>query len=163
VCLLRPRSTGSVTLASDDPEAAPLIDPAFFKDPQDLEDMVAGFKITRQIMHAPSMKRWITVDPTEHAQTDDEIRQLLREKADTVYHPVGSCKMGVDEMAVVDPELKVYGIESLRIVDASIMPSIVGGNTNAPSIMIGEKAADLIRGTHRFASTSNTTEEKASA
>ncbi|MEC8566735.1 MAG: GMC oxidoreductase, partial [Pseudomonadota bacterium] len=84
---------------------------------------------------------------TANVQSDDEIREILRQRVDTVYHPVGSCKMGVDEMAVVDPELKVYGIEGLRVVDASIMPTVVNGNTNAPTVMIAEKAVDLIRQT----------------
>jgi len=155
VCLLRPRSKGTIQLASADPEAAPLIDPGFLQDPQDMEDLLEGFKITRRIMQAPAMARWITADPfCAHAQTDDEIRQLIREKADTVYHPVGSCKMGVDDQAVVDPKLKVHGIEGLRVVDASIMPTLIGGNTNAPSIMIGEKGVDLILGSSRIASAS---------
>ena len=84
---------------------------------------------------------------TANVKSDDEIREVLRQRVDTVYHPVGSCKMGVDEMAVVDPELKVYGIDGLRVIDASIMPTVVNGNTNAPAIMIAEKAVDMIRQT----------------
>jgi len=82
---------------------------------------------------------------TSNVRTDDDIRAVLRERVDTVYHPVGTCKMGTDAMAVVDPTLKVHGVEALRVVDASIMPTLIGGNTNAPTIMIGEKAADMIR------------------
>ncbi len=150
VCLLRPRSTGTVGLTSNDPEQPPLIDPAFLSDPQDLEDMVEAYKITRRLMNAPSMSRWISKDPfTADVHSDDEIREILRQRVDSVYHPVGSCKMGVDDMAVVDPELKVRGVEGLRVVDASIMPTLVGGNTNAPAIMIAEKAVDLIRGVSR--------------
>ena len=150
VCLLRPRSTGSVKLRNNDPEQTPLIDPAFLQDPQDLEDMVAAYKITRRLMNAPSISRWISEDPfTANVHSDDEIREILRQRVDTVYHPVGSCKMGVDEQAVVDPELKVRGVDGLRVVDASIMPTLVGGNTNAPAIMIAEKAVDLIRGKSR--------------
>lgn len=147
VCLLRPRSRGSVTLASNDPQAAPLIDPAFLKDPQDLEDMVAAFKLTRRLMQAPSLAKWITRTLyTEGVETDEQIRTLLRERTDSVYHPVGTCRMGDDPLAVVDAQLRVHGLQALRIVDASIMPTLIGGNTNAPTIMIAEKAVDLIRG-----------------
>ena len=153
VCLLRPRSRGNVTLASSDPMQAPLIDPAFLQEPQDMEDMVAAFKTTQRLMNAPAISRWIAKDPfTANIRNDDDIRAILRQRVDTVYHPVGSCKMGVDDMAVVDPELKVHGLEGLRVVDASIMPSLIGGNTNAPAIMIAEKAVDLIRGQSRVAS-----------
>ncbi|NPT56007.1 GMC family oxidoreductase [Paraburkholderia elongata] len=150
VCLLRPRSRGSVTLRSADPQDAPLIDPAFFHDSQDLEDMVAGFKLSRKLMQAPALADWITKDVfTAGANTDDEIRQRLRQRTDTVYHPVGTCRMGSDENAVVDSQLRVRGVEALRIVDASVMPTLIGGNTNAPTIMIAEKAVDLIRGRTR--------------
>ncbi|MEE2733622.1 MAG: GMC family oxidoreductase N-terminal domain-containing protein [Pseudomonadota bacterium] len=152
VCLLRPRSKGSVGLLSKDPEQPPMIDPAFLADPQDLEDMVEAYKMTRRLMNAPAISRWISEDPfTADVHSDDDIRAILRQRVDTVYHPVGSCKMGVDDLAVVDPELKVRGIEGLRVVDASIMPTLIGGNTNAPAIMIAEKAVDLIRGTSRVA------------
>lgn len=150
VCLLRPRSKGSVTLRSRNPEDAPLIDPAFFQDPQDLEDMVAGFKLTRRLMQAPALAKFITRDLfTADIQTDDEIRAVLRQRTDTVYHPIGTCRMGADEYAVVDSELRVHGLQGLRIVDASVMPTLIGGNTNAPTIMIAEKAVDLIRGIKR--------------
>ncbi|KVP18801.1 glucose-methanol-choline oxidoreductase [Burkholderia multivorans] len=150
VCLLRPRSRGSVTLRSNDPLAAPLIDPAFFDDPQDIEDMVAGFKITRRLMETPALAAWIKRDLfTSYVKTDDDIRDALRQRTDTVYHPVGTCRMGTDDMAVVDPQLRVRGTQGLRIVDASVMPTLIGGNTNAPTIMIAEKAVDLIRGTSR--------------
>jgi len=151
VCLLRPRSHGSVTLASADPAQPPLIDPAFLKDPQDLEDLVAGYKITRRLMNSPAIAKWIEEDTfTSDVHSDDEIRQVLRDRVDTVYHPVGSCKMGIDDMAVVDPELRVRGLEGLRVVDASIMPTLIGGNTNAPAMMIAEKAVDMIRGVSRI-------------
>ena len=98
-------------------------------------------------MQAPALSEKIKEDMfTANVQSDDEIREILRQRVDTVYHPVGSCKMGVDEMAVVDPELKVYGIQGLRVIDASIMPLIITGNLNATTIMIAEKIADQIRG-----------------
>jgi choline dehydrogenase-like flavoprotein len=147
VCLLRPKSVGEVTLASKDPMAAPLINPRFLEHPEDIEGMLKGFKLTRQLLDAPALKAARTSDYlTANVNTDDEIRAILRQHTDTVYHPIGTCKMGVDAMAVVDPTLTVHGLQGLRIVDASIMPTLIGGNTNAPSMMIGEKAADLIRG-----------------
>ncbi|KPK04478.1 MAG: glucose-methanol-choline oxidoreductase [Betaproteobacteria bacterium SG8_39] len=148
VCLLRPKSRGSVTLASPDAGDAPRIDPAFYAEPEDLERMVEGYKLTRRLLDAPSLSRLYTRDLfTAGVETDDQIRDVLRARSDTVYHPAGSCRMGIDPLAVVDPELRVHGLEALRVVDASIMPTLVGGNTNAPAIMIGEKAADLIRAT----------------
>jgi choline dehydrogenase-like flavoprotein len=147
VCLLRPASRGSVWLNSADPLAAPAIDPNFFGEQSDVETMVAGFKMTRRLLEAPALRALQKQDMfTAGVETDDEIRNILRARSDTVYHPVGTCKMGVnDPMAVVDPKLKVYGLEGLRVVDASIMPTLIGGNTNAPTIMIGEKAADMIK------------------
>ena len=146
VCLLRPKSRGSVTLESADPASPPRIDPKFYDAPDDLEVMVKAFKITRRIMDAEPLAKRRTVDMfTENVRSDDDIRDLLRDRSDTVYHPVGTARMGTDEMAVVDPQLRVRGVEGLRVVDASIMPTLIGGNTNAPSIMIGEKAADMIR------------------
>jgi choline dehydrogenase-like flavoprotein len=150
VCLLRPRSRGEVTLQSRDSRDAPRIDPAFFNDPRDLDDMVEGFKLARRLMHAPALAEWVTKDLfTANVNTDDEIREALKRRADTVYHPVGTCRMGQDTHAVVDSQLRVRGLQGLRIVDASVMPTLIGGNTNAPTIMIAEKAVDMILGVPR--------------
>ena len=122
------------------------IDPNFLGDAGDVEDLVQGYKLTQQLMQSPSLSELYKQDLfTADVHTDDDIRNILRARVDTVYHPVGSCKMGIDEMAVVDPELRVYGIGQLRVIDASIMPTVVNGNTNAPVVMIAEKAVDLIR------------------
>ncbi len=146
VCQLRPKSRGHVGLNSADPLAPPLIDPNFLGEAEDLETMVGGYKITKRLLETPAMRALQKKDMfTEDVRTDDDIRKILRERVDTVYHPVGTCKMGNDPMAVVDPKLKVHGVEGLRVVDASIMPTLIGGNTNAPTIMIGEKAADMIK------------------
>ena len=146
VCLLRPKSVGTLSLASADPAAAPNIDPKFFGHPDDLEAMVDGFKLTRKIMDAPALASIRSGEMyTAGIRSDEAIREELRQRSDTIYHPVGTCKMGSDAMAVVDPRLRVHGLEGLRVVDASIMPVLIGGNTNAPSMMIGEKAADMIR------------------
>jgi choline dehydrogenase-like flavoprotein len=150
VCALRPRSAGSLTLETRDPLAAPRIDPAFYAHPDDLETMVKGFRITRGICESPLLDPWRGKDLfTAGVTTDDEIRAVLRQRSDTIYHPVGTCRMGTDDLAVVDPELRVRGLAGLRVVDASIMPTLIGGNTNAPTIMIGERASDLIRRAHR--------------
>ncbi|WP_051526936.1 GMC family oxidoreductase [Alkanindiges illinoisensis] len=154
VCLLNPRSRGSVQISGPSIDDPILIDFKFLEDEQDMQDMVDGFKVTKKLMDAPAFAPIIKQDIfSGHVKTDDDIRELLRQRVDTVYHPVGSCKMGIDGMAVVDPELKVYGIDGLRVVDASVMPNVVNGNTNAPTIMIAEKAVDMIRASHqaRFA------------
>ena len=146
VCVLRPKSRGQVLLQSPDMRMAPHIDPAFFKHEDDLETLVKGFKLTRRLMDAPALAASRKKDLfTANVKTDDDIRALLRARADTVYHPVGTCKMGTDTMAVVDAQLRVHGVQNLRVVDASVMPTLIGGNTNAPTIAIAEKAVDLIR------------------
>lgn len=146
VCLLNPRSRGSIQLSGNKVSDPLKIDPNFLGDDQDLEDLVQGFKLTRKLMQSPSLSELYKQDLfTANVESDDDIRDVLKARVDTVYHPVGSCKMGVDAMAVVDPELRVYGIQNLRVVDASIMPNVVNGNTNAPVIMIAEKAVDMIR------------------
>jgi choline dehydrogenase-like flavoprotein len=146
VCVLRPQSAGTLTLASRDPLAAPLIDPGFYTHPADIETMVKGFRLARGISQSPLLDSHRGREMfTAGIASDDEIRAVLRRRSDTIYHPVGTCRMGVDGAAVVDPHLRVRGVEALRVVDASIMPTIVGGNTNAPTIMIGERASDFIR------------------
>lgn len=147
VCALRPHSRGSVRLASANPAKAPLIDPAFLSDRRDLDTMIAGAKRTREIIMQEPMASYCHKElfGTHENMTDAEWEQHIRARADTIYHPVGTCRMGVDERAVVDPTLRVRGLEALRVVDASVMPRLTGGNTNAPTIMIAEKAADMIR------------------
>ena len=146
VCLLRPKSRGSVQLASSNPQAAPLIDPAFFADPDDLPRLVQGFKLMRRILEQPALQGYAgrELKSSASARSDAEIEAFIRQHADTIYHPVGSCRMGPGPMDVVDARLRVHGLSGLRVVDASIMPRIVSGNTNAPVIMIGEKAAVMI-------------------
>ncbi|HEX2011804.1 MAG TPA: GMC oxidoreductase, partial [Roseateles sp.] len=147
VCLLRPQSRGSVRLAAADPLATPLIDPAFLQHPDDVQQLIEGYRLTRDLMRAPSLKAYWTHEIwSREAETDAQIEALLRQRVDTVYHPAGSCRMGPDALAVVDAQLRVHGVAGLRVVDASVMPQVVSGNTNAPAIAIGEKAADLIRG-----------------
>ncbi|MFT7775275.1 GMC family oxidoreductase [Roseateles sp.] len=150
VCLLRPQSRGSVRLAGPDAGAAPLIDPAFFQHPDDMPQMVAGFKLTRALLNQPALRaHWHTEMWSTDTRSDSDIEALLRRRADTIYHPVGTCRMGADAMAVVDAELRVHGLQGLRVVDASIMPTLVSGNTNAPAMMIGEKAAQMMQAAAR--------------
>jgi choline dehydrogenase-like flavoprotein len=150
VCVLRPKSRGSVGLASADPLAPPRIDPAFLADDDDAKRLLRGVKMTLEILRQPALapSRGANVFG-EEGLADDALMDLIRRRADTVYHPVGTCRMGTDELAVVDPQLRVRGIERLRVADASIMPTLIGGNTNAPTIMIGEKAAELLAGERR--------------
>jgi choline dehydrogenase-like flavoprotein len=148
VCLLRPESRGSVWLQSADPLAAPAIDPNFLAEDADVDAMVAGFKMTKRLLDTPALKALQTSDAiTADVRTDDDIRKILRERVDTVYHPVGTCKMGPvnDPMAVVDHRCRVHGLVGLRVVDASVMPTLVGGNTNAPTIMIAERVAAFMQ------------------
>ncbi|NOH27128.1 GMC family oxidoreductase [Vibrio mediterranei] len=148
VTLLRPKSTGTVTLNSADPYDVPSIDPAFFQDPDDMRVMIKGWKKQYQMLQSEAFDdvrgaSFYPVDPDD----DAAIEQDIRNRADTQYHPIGTCKMGTsdDPEAVVDSELSVYGMDNLRVVDASVMPTLVGGNTNAPTIMIAEKIADVIK------------------
>ena len=152
--ILRPESRGHVRLRTADMRDAPLIDPRFLSAEADMDGLVAGVRIVRRIFAQPALaeaggKEMLTDEFGPDDSNEAAIRAFVRSQADSVYHPVGTCKMGVDAMAVVDPSLRVYGIEGLRVADASIMPTLIGGNTNAPAIMIGEKAADLIRASSR--------------
>ncbi len=148
-CVLRPQSRGTVRLASANPLASPLIDPAFLQHPDDVRRMVAGFQRMRQILQQPALAALGGQEAADSAaaQTPEQIEAFIRAKADTIYHPVGTCAMGPNAAAgaVVDARLRVHGVAGLRVVDASIMPTLVGGNTNAPTIMIAEKAAAMMR------------------
>jgi choline dehydrogenase-like flavoprotein len=145
-CVLRPESRGTVRLASADPRAAPLIDPNFLAEERDMATLRAGVRLSHRIVDAPAMQEFAPKDRYPIDINDDHaLDELIRNRADTVYHPVGTCRMGADEDSVVDPKLKARGIEGLWVADASVMPRLVSGNTNAPSIMIGERCADFVK------------------
>ncbi len=145
---LRPTSRGAITLASDDPTDAPRIDPNFLATERDREDMRAGIKLTREIMAQPALApfRGPEIGPGANVKSDADLDAHMRAHAESAFHLCGSCKMGTDDMAVVDAECRVRGLEGLRVVDASVIPSMVSGNLNAPVMMMGEKAADMILG-----------------
>ena len=145
--LIYPRSRGTLRLASADPIKPPLIDFQYLAEPDDVEVLAEGAEIIRQIMAGAAFGGGVKgeIHPGPDFQGAG-LRTEILNRATTVYHGVGSCRMGVDERAVVGPDLKVRGVEGLRVCDASIMPSITGGNTNAPAIMIGERGADLVLG-----------------
>jgi choline dehydrogenase-like flavoprotein len=153
VCVLRPHSRGTVRLASPDARQAPLIDPRFLSDERDLALLVKGFRLVRRIFAQPAFAPWDGANPAHELYSrhlgadasDAQIEALVRAQADTIYHPVGTCKMGTDAFAVVSPTLQVHGCEGLSVVDASVVPAMPSGNTNAPTIMVAERAAGWLR------------------
>lgn len=147
-CQLRPESLGTIEMKSADPFAEPAINPNYLAADIDRRTMRESVKISRDVAGQKPLDflRGGEIRPGKDVKTDDEIDAWIRQTAETIYHPVGTCRMGADDRAVVDAQLRVRGIEGLRVVDASVMPTLVGGNTNAPTIMVAEKAADMIRG-----------------
>lgn len=146
VCQLRPESRGHIRLASRDPAAHPLIDPNYLDAPEDVDTLARGVEMVLQIGAAPAFDpyRGRQVWPGDAARSRDSLIAAMRDWAETIYHPVGTCRMGSDDRAVLDPDLRVRGVDGLSVVDASVMPTLVSGNTNAPTIMVAERAADLI-------------------
>lgn len=143
--LIYPKSVGELRLASADPAAAPLIDPKYFSASEDLDLLVTGMKQAREIAATGALKELLgnEIYPTTEVASDEQLRDSIRAGCNTIFHPVGTCKMGTGDDAVVGPDLRVRGLRGLRVADASVMPKIIGGNTNAPTIMIAEKCADL--------------------
>jgi choline dehydrogenase len=146
-CNLRPESRGHLALKSADPRQSPAIHANYLSEPEDVEMMLECVRLSREILAQPAFRpfRAHEILPGDDVTDREGLLGFIRAKAESIYHPVGTCRMGTDPLAVVDPELCVHGIEGLRVIDASVMPTLVGGNTNAPTIMIAEKAADLVR------------------
>jgi choline dehydrogenase len=149
---LRPESRGRIELRSPDPADPPAVYPNYLATETDQRTIVDGLKLLRRVMTAPQMKRFTQSEfqPGPTIESDEQLLDYAR-RGGTVYHPTSTCKMGVDAMAVVDPELRVHGLDGLRVADASVMPTVVSGNTNAATIMIGERAADMVRQRMRLA------------
>jgi choline dehydrogenase len=147
-CQLRPESRGSIHIKSPDPAAYPAIRANYLADPADQEAAMRGLKLSRKVAEQPALAKYVESEtaPGPTVKTDEQIADYAKMWGTTLYHCVGTCRMGHGADAVVDPQLRVRGLERLRVADASIMPKLVSGNTNAPTIMIAEKAADLILG-----------------
>jgi len=145
-CQLRPESRGSIHAKSSDMRVYPSIVPNYLSDPLDQESAIAQLKLARKIINQPAIAQYLVSTADFFGDTDESMLGYAKVAGGTLYHAVGTCRMGSDPAAVVDPELRVNGIEGLRVVDASIMPKIASGNTNAPTIMIAEKASDMILG-----------------
>jgi choline dehydrogenase len=150
---LRPESRGKIELRSASPADPPAVYPNYLATPTDQQTIVDGLKLLRRIMAEPHMRRFIESEfqPGPATESDEQLLDYARRRGSTVFHPTSTCKMGVDAMAVVDPELRVHGTDGLRVADASVMPTVVSGNTNAATIMIGERAADMVRQRLRLA------------
>jgi choline dehydrogenase len=145
---IRPKSRGTVSLASANPGDPPIIDLNMLSHPDDMKCMIAGIRLVRKILAAPAFDKYRKEEyfPGKDVESDEALAEAIKDKLGIEYHPVGTCKMGQDDMAVVDAQLRVHGMEALRVIDASIMPTLTGSNTNAPTIMIAEKASDMIVG-----------------
>ncbi|WP_138924008.1 GMC family oxidoreductase [Sulfitobacter sp. BSw21498] len=148
VCDLLPKSRGQVTLSGPGALTPARIEPNYLSHPDDIEVLLAGLKIARRVMAAPAIAGHLKseVFPGKSVQSDADLIADIRARAETIYHPVGTCRMGMDTASVVDPEGRVRGVHGLRAVDASVMPSIIAGNTNAPTMMIAENVADMMIG-----------------
>jgi choline dehydrogenase len=147
VILLRPESRGAVEIASADPADAPLIKSRYLDSERDRQALMRGVREVRRIMRQPALEPFVgeEIEPGDDVVSDDDMIEYLRNFGNTGFHPTSTCRMGVDATAVVDPRLRVHGFEGLRVVDASVMPAVTSGNTNAPTFMIAEKGADMIR------------------
>lgn len=146
VCQLRPKSRGFIGLKSADPLDDPRICANYLEHPDEVREMIEGIRLARRVFGVPAFQRISggEVEPGSQVQSDSQLAADIRRRAETIYHPVGTCKMGIDPMAVVDPKLRVRGVDGLRVADASIMPTLIGGNTNAPVKVIAERASRMI-------------------
>jgi len=147
VCPVRPESRGTIMAQSPDPLQYPAIRPNYLSAPSDLRVLIAGVEHTRHIFAQPAIAKYSVAEivPGPDVQSDEAFGDFARRAGTNIFHPVGTCKMGTDAMSVVDPRLRVHGIAGLRVIDASVMPAVTTGNTNAPTIMIGEKGAAMIK------------------